>query len=216
MARVVAWIEPMELNPRGAASYRDLVTAIVERYRFMQYPQKLEEFDEGKGITFGSGQFDGTDIEQLVIYSHGIVLDTRVSTQVSRKLLEEALIWASKEHRLTYKPSMITRWQYASQLTFHSRMQMSTINPAVERLLDSVNRSVQEQTGEALRYETTALIFDHDPFVRKNPFGRFSIQRRDGVPFKELKYFSDAPLPTDVHWKLVQQFEYDLQQQGKS
>src|SRR6266404_4209940 len=97
LARAMAWVEPAELNPKGAVFYPDLVKAIVARYDFQKFPQKLEDFDEGKGVTFAGGRLGKTVIEQLIIYTYGIVLDTRVSTQESQRLLEEAFEWGSKE-----------------------------------------------------------------------------------------------------------------------
>jgi hypothetical protein len=64
--------------------------------------------------------------------------------------------------------------------------------------------------GEDIKYQLTFISVDHDPLTRKHPIGRFSIQRRDNVPFSEDKYFSDAPLPTDIHLKLLERLEADL------
>ena len=61
-----------------------------------------------------------------------------------------------------------------------------------------------------MRYDLAVLSIDYDQLTRKHPLGRFSIQRRDNTPFSENKYFSDAPLPTDVHIQLLEQFEKDL------
>jgi hypothetical protein len=51
------------------------------------------------------------------------------------------------------------------------------------------------------------IMVDYDQLERKHALGRFSIQRRDNTPFSENKYFSDAPLPTDVHIRLLEEFE---------
>src|SRR2546428_2076112 len=107
LARAAAWVESYDLNPRGAVFYLDLVKAIATRYNFQKFPEKLEDFDETKGVTFTSGKLADTVVEQVSIYTYGVVLDTRVSTQESRRLLEEAFQWASKTLGLVYKPSMV-------------------------------------------------------------------------------------------------------------
>jgi hypothetical protein len=210
LARAMAWVEPIDLNPRGAVFYPELTKALVARYGFQKFPQKLEDFDESKGVTFGVGRLGDTVIEQLVIYTYGIVLDTRVSTLESRRLLEEAFEWARKELGFVYKPAMVKRWQYASQVTFRSTAQMTGAGSAVERLAASVAKGVADTMAENLKYDLAILSLDYDQLRRKHPLGRFSIQRRDNTPFSENKYFSDAPLPTDLHVQLLEQFEKDL------
>jgi|ERR1017187_989292 hypothetical protein len=210
LARAMAWVEPIDLNPRGAVFYPELTKALVARYNFQRFPQKLEDFDESKGVTFGVGRLGDTVIEQLVIYTYGIVLDTRVSTQESRRLLEEAFDWGRKELGFVYKPEMVKRWQYASQVTFRSTAPMTGASSAVGKLAAAVAKSVADVTGENLRFDLAILGVDYDQLTRKHPLGRFSIQRRENTPFSENKYFSDAPLPTDIHIRLLEQFEKDL------
>jgi hypothetical protein len=210
LARSLAWVEPTELNPTGKVFYPDLVKALVARYNFQKFPQTLEEFDESKGVTFGAGKLGDSTIEQVVIYTYGIVLDTRKSTKESKRLLEEAFQWGAKEVGLTYKPSMITRWQYLSQVIFHSTVALTSISPGAQRIAKTLTENVGQITGESLKYEVTGLLVDYDQLSRKHPLGRFSIQRRENTPFSENKYFSEAPLPTDVHLKLLEQFETDL------
>ncbi len=210
LARASAWVEPVDLDPRGAVFYPDLTKALVARYSFQKFPQKLEDFDESKGVTFGVGRLGDAVIEQLLIYTYGIVLDTRVSTQESRRLLEEAFEWGRKELGFVYKPDMVKRWQYASQVTFRSTALMTGANSAVGKLAASVAKVVADTMGENLKYDLAILSVDYDQLTRKHPLGRFSIQRRDNTPFSENKYFSDAPLPTDIHIRLLEQFEKDL------
>ena len=210
MARALAWVEPTELNPRDAVFYPDLARALIARYNFQKFPQKLEDFDETKGVTFATGRLGDSVIEQLVIYTYGIVLDTRSSTQESKRLLEEALQWGSDELGLAYKPSMIRRWQYLSHVTFRSDVPLEGVHTAFQKLANSMTKQVLELTGEDLKYELSAFFVDYDQLARKHPLGRFSIQRRDNTPFSENKYFSDAPLPTDMHIKLLEEFERDI------
>jgi len=47
--------------------------------------------------------------------------------------------------------------------------------------------------------------------IRKEPIAGFTIQRRVDTPFGENKYFSEAPLPTEIHLDLLQQFESDAE-----
>ncbi|MGB7229926.1 MAG: hypothetical protein WBD26_19465, partial [Candidatus Acidiferrales bacterium] len=117
-----------------------------------------------------------------------------------------------KELGLVYEPSMIKRWQYASQVTFYSDVGLATNCRAFRNLAENVKKSVREITGEDLNHELTGVLVDYDQLERKHPLGRFSIQRRDNTPFSEDKYFSDAPLTTDAHLKILEQFEADLSQ----
>ncbi len=105
---------------------------------------------------------------------------------------------------------MLKRWQFWSQVTFYSKAPLSGAHSAFQQLADGVTKSVVETSGENVRYEFSSFNINHDLLERKHPLGVFTIQRRDNTPFSENKYFSDAPLPTDVHLKLLEQFEADL------
>jgi hypothetical protein len=206
----MAWVESNDLNPNGKVFYPDLVRALVARYNFRKYPEKVEDFDETKGVTFAGGKFGDKVIEQVVVYAYGIVLDTRLSTVESKTLLEDALEWACKEIGLIYTPSMIRKWQYSSQITFRSKASLMGSNVAYRNLADGISKAVAGTVGESLRYEVTNFNLDYDQLTRKHPLGNFSIQRRNNTPFSENKYYSDAPLPTETHIKLLEQFELDL------
>ncbi len=207
LAKAMAFVEPTDLNPRQAVPYPSIVQALVARYKFQKFPQKLEEFDEAKGVVFAGGQLGNSVVDSLTIFTYGIVVDTRSSTAESKRLLEEALEWARKDLGLVYKPSMIKRWHYASQVTFYSKVPLLEMHPALQQLAEALEQSAATHVGQDLKYDLTALVVDHDQLERKHPLGRFSIQRRENTPFSENKYFSDAPLETDVHLKLLEQFE---------
>lgn len=209
LARAMLWLEPGDLNPRGI-TLLPLVKALVSRYDFHKVPEKLEEFDEAKGITFAMGRSGEIAIDQLVIYTYGILLDTRTSTEKSKQLLEDVLEWVSKEHGLTFEPQMARRWQYTSNVTFYSDVMPLAFPKSLLELSGKISHAVGELMHERLAYEPVIITFDYDQLTRKHPLGSFTIQRRDNTPFSEGKYFSAAPLPTETHIKLLEEFEQSL------
>jgi hypothetical protein len=214
LARALGFIETFDLTPRGGVFYPDLVKAIVERYRFQRFPQKVEEFDEQKGVEFWSGEVNGQVIDKLVIYNSGILIDTRTDTQTSRALIEDALLWAKSRFEINYEPGTIRRFGYVSQVTFHSDMTLDGLNPALQRLSDRLSEAVSGIHGHSVRYQTSSIQVHHDPLARKNPIAGFTIFPRVDTPFSEKKYFSEAPVPTDVHIALLEEFERDILRHG--
>jgi hypothetical protein len=46
--------------------------------------------------------------------------------------------------------------------------------------------------------------------ARKNGIASLIIEHRVNTPFEENKYFSEAPLPTKLHIKFLEEFEADV------
>jgi hypothetical protein len=207
LARVVAFIEVQELNPKGKAYYPDIVAALVKKFNFQVYPTKPEDFDETKGVRFAEGKFAGGTVDQVQIFTHGLILDTRLSTDISEKLLYDTLVWVKSELGLHFDERMIKRKGYGSQLTFESEMKMSKLNPVVGNISEAISSKLSATMGQAVTYEPIALLFNLDQSVTKLMPGAFSIERRAEVPFSDKKYFSNAPLETQDHIELLKAFE---------
>jgi hypothetical protein len=210
LARVVAFIEVQELNPMGKAYYPDIAAALVNKFGFQIHPTKPEEFDETKGVRFAEGKFAEGTVEQFQIFTHGLILDTRISTDVSEKLLYATLQWTKSELGLHFDDGMIKRKGYGSQLTFESEMSLSRLNPAVGNISAVVSSKLTAAMGQTVVYEPTALLFNLDQSVSKLTPGVFSIERRVEIPFSDKKYFSNAPLETTTHIELLATFENHL------
>ena len=210
LARVLAFVETFDLNPRGTVFFPDLVAKLVEKCRFQKYPQTIQDFDEQKGVEFLSGVWDRVNVEKLTIYNNGILLDTRVSTAISEGILAEALEWA-KQFGVTYRPDMIKRWGYLSNLTFYSDVPLLGPQAAIIKLERRISEKVSQRVTDAnLRYEPTRLDLDFDRSQINFPLAAFTIQRRTIAPFSENKYFSEAPLRSEDHVALLEEFENNI------
>lgn len=215
LARVLLFVESFDLNPRGKAYYPDIVQGIVEKCGFQKFPQKLEDFDENKGVEFLGGRWREVTIEKVTIFSNGLLLDTRVSTSESERVLREALSWSVSAFELTFDPNMIKRKAYVSNLTFYTEVPiLGRSGSPVSKLAQRANDAIAQIIGDKTPWQPTILTLNSDQFPRKPINAPFTIQRRGETAFSENKYYSEAPFPTDVHIALLERFEEDVRASG--
>ena len=134
VARFFAFIETLDVNPRGRGYFPELVSALVERCGFVKFPTKPEDFDESKGVVFQSGRAGDITINQIQVFDHAIYVDTASSTDDSERLFHEILSWLSKDFGLAYRPEMVKRKTYVSSLTFYSEAMLDNLHPALSKL----------------------------------------------------------------------------------
>lgn len=211
LARFIGFVETFDLNPRGKVFFPEILEALVKRCHFQKFPKEYSELDAQKGVDFLEGKWGEVTVDRLTIYQDGILIDTHSSTADSERILDEALSWAASEFGVTYRHEMVKRKGYVSNLTFYSEAPLlATLNPTLLTLSDGVGRAVSEILRGDFKYEPVGITVHYDQSLKQIPVAAFTIQRRVQTPFSENKYFSEAPLPTDVHWKLLQEFEADL------
>jgi hypothetical protein len=211
LARAIALVETSDLNPRGQVFGPDLVRALVERYNFQKFPQTPDEFDEGKGVEFITGKAGTTVVEKFTVWRAGLGLETRSSTDDSKQILEGMLEWGAERFGLAYTSGMIKRWMYVSNVTFYSNVPLlALLSDPLAKLSRRTSESLSQILGERIEYETVMVTVHHDVLTRKFSPAPFSIQRRVETPFADNKYYSEAPLPTDVHIELLREFEADV------
>ncbi len=214
LGRVLASIETVDLNPHGSAFFPEIIQKVVGRFEFQKFPQTFEETDEDKGVNFFEGRWNGVTVDKLTIFRGAIIVDTSASTGDSERIMDEALTWAASDLGLTYQRGMIKGKQYVSDLTFYSDIELLAAHRALLNLREGIDNAAEKCFGQPLRYDITRLDLDFDKTQKPLVTAPFSIQRRGNAPFSEHKYFSEAALPTDVHVRLLEQFEVDLSGRG--
>src|ERR1019366_5461869 len=203
LARIYAFFQIEELNPAGKVYYPDVVTWLVGRFGFQKYPTKLEDFNETKGIEFGAGKAGDISVEKVVILTSGIYLDTMASTDESERILRETLLAASNELGVCFREEMFKRRAYISQLSFYSDVPLFLIHPVFGRISERVSREVNTNFDKLLAYEPAVINLSYDPSTTQIGPAPFSIQRREGAPYTDNKYYSVAPVKTKVHLELL-------------
>jgi|SRR5579863_9140528 len=207
MARIFALFQTIELNPNGHVFMPDVAERLAKECRFVKYPQKPEEFVEEKGITFETGTFKGQNIDKIIIFPGGIVVDTRDGTDASERTLAQLLEWGASEFGLAYRPEMLKRRVYVGSLIVSSDIPMLEINPVLRLISTVVTEQMEACLGRPLPYEPTGLTVGYDKLNTSFTPTAFTLERRDGLPFSDNKYYSNAPLKTQVHLQLLEAIE---------
>jgi hypothetical protein len=210
-ARTLGYIETFDLAPRGEVFFPEIVQELVKRYSFQKFPKTLEEFDQSKGIEFLEGKTGNNSIQKFVIFNTLLIVETRSSTTDSKEIMEGMLEWGAAKFGLTYRPGMIRRYAYVSDLSFYSEAPLLNVSPVLANLAAKASRLLTDIWQEPVQYESVNLTVGHDPMARKYGIAPFSITRRAEARFSENKYFSEAPLPTDDHIALLEEFERDVE-----
>lgn len=206
-ARFIGAISTMELNPRGLLVYPALIEGLIDKYGFLVSPDEDEVFDEQKGINFEDGAWNNIAIDKVTIFSDGIVVNTRSSTSDAEAIFNEALEWASASYGLTYQPQMVSKRRYVSELVFHSEARLDGLNSKLHSFNDQVSDTLMKFTDLNAKFELSGVGFHYDNSDLKISVTQFRIERLENSPYAENKYYSIAPLPTDEHLRLLEEFE---------
>ena len=215
LARALAFAETFDLDPRGSTFYPNLVPQLIERYRFQKFPKSFEELDDTKGIEFHEGIIGTKVIQKFTIFNSLLALETRSNTTDSKAIIEDMLDWGKERFGLRPLAEVIHHWGFVSTVTFTSDFDILATLPLV-RLAQKTGEALAETWREGIEYKPLFTAAGHDPLTRKNPIAAFTIQRRAETPFAENKYFSEAPLPTDLHIKFLEEYEADMRQLGNA
>lgn len=207
LARYYGLVQIEDLNLGGTVYLPEVGAALVKRYGFLKYPTKPEEFDESKGIEFLNGRLGKRVIDRLMIIDSGVYLDTQIDTAASEELWYELMNWAVETFGITFKREMVKHVAYVSTVTFHSNVPMLKLNSIFDEIAAVATSEVERNFGRKLEYEPAGVSITYDQLQTKFGTAAFTVQRREGVPFGDGKYFSTAPLKTEVHLKLLEKWE---------
>jgi hypothetical protein len=192
-----------ELNPKGKNLYLG-IPSLVNLYKFKKFPSQAELLDLNKGVKFEDGEFKNSEGEAILVtltlYSDGLVVDTRSSTQDSDNFLIEISTQLSEAFNLPRIEQVIRKKDYLSQLVVTTDISLDLINPKLKELSKYLSDNLSGL------FEIGGISFYSDPASRPNP-RQFTFERVLNVPFVEKKYYSSATLQTEKHLEWLEKLE---------
>ena len=210
-ARSIWLVDMQDLNPRGKHIESELIEWLRDNYHFSKSPSSVSDFDpQTKTLTLTQGSFQAREeffiSVDLNIYHDGLVADTRSSTKDADAFLEDVLNLAVRDFSVVYKPEMIRQKLYLSELNVRSERPLNSLNPKLHEFARRISSMLGTQN--TIPCEFASIGFWPDPAsTGRVSISNFQFERKANTPFSERRYYSRAPLHTDDHLKLLDEFE---------
>jgi hypothetical protein len=211
-ARATWLFELADLNPRGVNIFPDLLSWLKETYGFEKSPASINDLDETKGLSFKLGTFrpgeegfsPSVDVE-LTVYNDGLLAGTHSSTHDTDAFLLDVLRSAAEEFGLHFDPTIIRSKIYLSEITVRMEQSLRTLNPKLAQFAERLSMIHGHKCAGP--FEVGGISFWADTSMAALKFAPFLLERKLNAPFSENRYYSKAPLHTDEHVRLLEDFE---------
>ncbi|MGB8992959.1 MAG: hypothetical protein WCD80_12965 [Desulfobaccales bacterium] len=206
LARAYWFCHIIDINPKGINLYPIITPLLVSSYKFKNYPTSI--IDETKEVKFENGEFindKNVPISvNLSIFSDGLVVDTRSSTNDSDAFLIDILTRLSEEFNLPHYSEVIKRKAYISQLHVYTDKALHLINPKLQKINSYLSENI---IGfDNVTFEVGGIHFWPDQTKAIKPIS-FIFERVLNTPFSENRYYTAAPLQTNQHLELIDKLE---------
>jgi len=195
----------------------EIAQKIKDRYEFVVSPKNEdllppspEAAGQPKGAEFRHGRMKNAEgraviIQQLSVFQDGLVADTTTSTEDSDLFLRDLTEWSESEISARV---ILGRRLYVSHLEFQTAVPLEIYAPSFGSVGNEVTALLHGYGLEAAPYQfsVVTLNIDHIGTVPPQP-APFHLERRANVPFKDNMWFSQAPLKTKDHIKVLYNLE---------
>jgi len=213
-ARTLWFFEANDTNPRGLDLSLTVFPALIQKYNFANHPTREDLYKPNRepGEKFIGGSFvnsEGRNITiHLTTFDDGFVAETRSSTRDSEDFLTELTQWMVKDFGLTFRPDMIRRRGYVSELFVKSDYHVTGLTSELQRFADKLSTFISGPDGPIL-YEPSGISFAPNTSTALKP-ASLIFERAADASFSENRYFSKAPVQTDIHLELLNELEQIL------
>lgn len=191
---------------RADSTVYNLVRGVEARYKFLEAPRELSQFDFTKGVTFRSGLFHDQIIDRLQLYNNGILSESSSSTSLCDEFLDDLVSWMNAELTIRLEENNETARIYNSEIEFVNTVNR---NDGTESLIsDRLAAKVAQYGPGPGVFITSGFMFQ--PNLNDQSMAsiyKFTLERRVGRPLGDNCYFSKAPLKTEDHVNLIREIE---------
>jgi hypothetical protein len=193
----------------------NLTKAFEAKYAFLQGPRVVAEYDLSKGIAFHHGFFEKCVIDKFTIFSDGVICETKVDTAIADQFIDAALGWARDEAGFAISADVIGAGAriYLSRLDIQTDLTLGRALSAFTGIGKSIAIAIKSYGHTAPADYQPASVQLHVDNLGKVPAispGPFSFERLAGQPYSAGRWFSQAPLRTDDHLRLLNELEAGL------
>jgi hypothetical protein len=190
----------------------DIVKQIQERYQFITAPEPQTLLPTAqRGAEFQHGKLQRPDgsvavVDKLTLFNDGLVIDTTSSTNIASEFLDDLIEWARQElpnTELKDVPLFLSQLEVNISINWATTLPTAvTIGIAIRDHLDAYGLKVTTPVPVSLTIgaEPPSGVGGLQPST-------FTIERRANIPYRDNIYYSQAPLQTQDHIRLLELIE---------
>ena len=196
-------------RPFEISVLRDFTDGLRDRYKFLQLPTNIEEYDFQRGVIFAGGVFNKDKlIEQLRIHNNGVYCAARQPTEVIQQFIDDVFEWVIQDFGITFDYHDPPNVFAMSSLEVESDVCHTSARNAFSVIGEKITALLESYGQEVPKFEPTSLMFHCDETrVTGIKPTKFTFERREGRLFDEKLFFSTAPLKTADHLELLNELE---------
>ena len=202
---------PDEVRPIGGYYLPDAMRLISDRYGFSQTPS-IEDMKTTGGVFKDGRLVSGAkkiNVGEIGIFNDG-VFATAEDTTTADFILDDLMTWAEQAVGLRPSTTKIPR-KYGNAVVVEFEADIEKRLDIFNELISSYNEMLANLYNETISASFFRIDFAFDPLeVKLSLNTRFTIERRVGSPFSSNRYHCIAPLKTEMHVALLEQFEQAL------
>lgn len=218
--KAVALINIDEVLPEQGLHVPDAIPLVVQRYGFVKAPSLSDPLqkarDDGFKFEIGKVTVSGLEhaIQDFVLWPDGLVV-TAFTTPGAEAFLDDFLTWGKQALGFRVALTEVTKRLYVSQIVVEFDYSPASKLRSLMPVSNVFHEALQKAYGHDFPpTEIVTMRFDYDHAVAPHAFrnlAQFVIERRENHRFTEGNvFFSQAPLPTEDHIRLLEEFERTL------
>jgi hypothetical protein len=189
----------------GGVLLPDVAHKVVQKYSFARYPN----FDDlqNESFAFKLGKFRDFQIDELRVYTDGVIVASKCSTEILSEFLNDLLGWIKSDFGYREITILKPEMHFESALVVKTDKDIASLLSPPKRVTSLIEQTLAKNT-EA-EYQATGISFETDSEglkKRRRP-GRFRLERRVDLPFGTNTYYSTAPLTSTEHLMLLDGLE---------
>ena len=202
---------PDETRPIGGYYFPDAMLFLSDRYGLCQTPC-IYDLNTTGGVFKDGRLVSGAkkiNVGEIGIFNDG-VFATAEDTTTADFILDDLMTWAEQAVGLRPSTTKIPR-KYGNAVVVEFEADIEKRLDIFNELISSYNEMLANLYNETISASFFRIDFAFDPLeVKLSLNTRFTIERRVGSPFSSNRYHCIAPLKTEMHVALLEQFEQAL------
>jgi hypothetical protein len=221
LGRIVYIIRTDEVYPRKGVDIPTILDWIKDRYHFRRQTDLSQSPDpatKSNGIRFHDGVIALDEVSLTILdftlYADGLVVTAR-NTDTSEAFLRDFLAAAAEHYEFRLEEVLKKRPLFLSELIVEFEGEFDSVIKNFEQISGQLNEALASTYGLSQPTRLWGVTFDFDKTTIPPPnsnLGRFQIERREGVPHTDRRYFARAPFRTSDHVRLLIGIEKAVQQ----